>query len=130
MIPVLALAHSDKGSEVRWQAVNALSVFKQQSATQELRGFLKDKDSWVQSAAAQALAKRKDPTAIEVLVAIAHDNKNQWRAYIYKALLNFPNDPRVEPTIKLGLSDTDSFTRRQAQEALEELHTTRKSKSS
>ena len=42
----------------------------------------------------------------------------------YDALLNFPDDPRVEPAIKRDLSDADDSVRHQAEEALKALQNT------
>src|SRR5262249_51986696 len=93
MAPVLALARS-KLSGARSVAVSALGMFNQERATRELRGFLFDTEEEVRLAAAQALAGRKDPAAIDVLVAIAGDGKSRWRGDACQALAKFPNDPR------------------------------------
>ncbi len=124
MAPVLALAGSDFDGETRQRAVEALGAFKNPRATQELHGFLKDKERRVRFGAARVLADRKDPAALEVLLAVAADREDQWRPYAFQALAKFPNDPRVEPAIKRGLEDPSAFVRAAAKRALQSLHPT------
>jgi HEAT repeat protein len=118
---VLTLAHTH---EFRGNAVWALGRFKQQKAAQELRRFLKDESEELRFRSAQLLADRKDPEALEVLLVIAHDPKSQWRMYSFKALLNYPDDPRVELAIKSGMDDRDFF--RSAETALRDLRRAKK----
>jgi HEAT repeats len=99
---VLAVARTP---QVRDQAIRPLAAFKQEKAAEELRRFLKDENEDVQFRAAQSLADRKDPKALEILLTVAHDRKSRWRIYSFEALLKYPSDPRVEPAIKSGLND-------------------------
>ncbi len=120
---VLTLARNE---EERGAAIAALGSFKQEKAIQELRLFLTDKNETLQFRAAQRLAERKDPAALDVLLAVAIDPKSRWRAYSFESLLKYSDDPRVEPAIKSGLNDPDSFVRGQAEFALRNLRPAKK----
>jgi hypothetical protein len=120
---VLTLARTQ---EVRGNAVWALGKFKQEKAAQELRRLLKDESEELQFRAAQGLAERKDPAALDILLAVAHDPKSRWRAYSFESLLKYSDDPRVEPAIKTGLNNPDSFVRQSAEFALRNLHPAKK----
>ena len=123
--PVLALAQTE---QVRGEAVWALGAFKQEKALKELRLFLTDQDQELQFRAAQRLAERKDPPALDVLLTVAHDPKSRWRMYSFEALLKYPDDPRVEPAIKSGLDDENSQVRQSAEFALRQLANQKKPK--
>jgi hypothetical protein len=118
---VLSLARSDLDSQTRGRAVNQLGRFEQKQATEVLRDLLRDKNGDVQFEAARTLAGKKDPAAIEVLLAVTSDKKSRWRAYAYLALANFPSDARAKEAIEKGLDDPEEFARSQAQQALREL---------
>jgi hypothetical protein len=122
---VLALAHSDVDGAPRSRAIDALGAFKQERATRELRGFLKDEDGDIRFEAARALADRKDPAALDVLLAVADDKQSPVRGHAHEALAKFPNDPRVEPALKRALEDDDRFVRFRALQALRELQRVR-----
>jgi HEAT repeat protein len=122
---VLAVARTP---EVRSQAIGPLGGFKQEKAIKELRLFLTDQDEQLQFRDAQRLAERKDPSALDVLLTVAHDPKSGWRMYSFDALLKYPNDPRVEPAIKSGLDDPDSQVRQFAELALRRLADQKKQK--
>ena len=102
---VLKLAHA---KSVGGSGVRVLGSFKQERAVKELRGFLENPDEGLRCLAAFALADRKDPAAIEVLVGLATNPKRSWRGMACLALVKFPNDPRVEPAIKSCLDDRES----------------------
>jgi hypothetical protein len=121
MSAVLTLAHSNMDVGTRGSAIGALGTFKQEGAAKALRDLLKDEVQEVRFAAARALAERKDPAAVEVLLVVAGDTGNSWRGYAYRALAKFPTDARVESAIKNGLRDEDEFVRSQAEQALREL---------
>ncbi len=87
---------------------------------------MKDENQDVRFDAARALAARKDPAAIDVLLAVAHDTNSRWRRYSFDALLKYPDDPRVEPAIKSGLDDADSQVRQSAEFALRQLASQKK----
>jgi hypothetical protein len=118
---VLTLVHSNMDGGTRGSAIGALGTFKQDRAAKALRDLLKDDIQEVRFAAARALGERKDPAAVEVLLAVAGDAGSRWRAYAYPALAKFPTDARVESAIKNGLRDEDQFVRSQAEHALREL---------
>jgi HEAT repeat protein len=120
---VLTLARTEM---VRGAAVMPLGKFKQEKAAQQLQRFLKDENDDIQFHAAQALADRKDAAALEVLLVVAHDPKSRRRAYSFEVLLKYPDDPRIEPAIKSGLDDTDSFVRGSAEFALRTLRPAKK----
>ncbi len=122
---VLAVARTP---EVRGQAIRPLAGFKQEKAAEELRRLLKDENEDVQFRAAQSLADRKDPKALEVLLSVAHDPKSRWRMYSFEALLKYPDDPRVEPAIKSGLDHENSQVRQFAEIALRQLASQKKQK--
>jgi HEAT repeat protein len=111
---------------VRGAAVFALSKFKQEKAVKQLRSFLQDQNAEIRFDAAQALADRKDPDALEMLLPVAHDPKSRWRMYSFDALLNYGDDPRVEPAIKSGLNDPNSSVRSSAEFALRTLRRAKK----
>jgi hypothetical protein len=121
--PVISLARTKPVSE---GVVLALAGFKQEKATQELRRFLEDESDSLQFRAAQGLSGRKDPKALEVLLTVAHDPKSRWRMYSFDALLNYPNDPRVEDAIKSGLDYSNA--RDSAEFALRKLANQKKPK--
>jgi hypothetical protein len=116
--PVIKLARTDR---VRREAVWALGQFKQDKAAQQLRLFLKDESEDVQFEAARTLSQRKDPAALPVLLRVAKDPKSRGRAYAIQALMKYPDDPRVQPAIKSGLDDPDSFVRQTAEITLRDL---------
>ncbi len=122
MAPVLALAGSDFDGETRQRAVEALGSFQNPNATKALHRFLKDKERRVRFGAARVLADRRDPAALEVLLAVAADREDRWRPYAFQALAKYPNDPRVEPAIKNGLEDPATAIREAAKRALQSLH--------
>jgi len=105
----------------RANSLGPLANFKQPRATRKLRSLIQDENEDVRIRSAQVLAGRKDEAALGVLLATAHDPKSQWRAYAVKSLVNYPNDPRVEPAIKSRLDDSDSFVRQSAELALRQL---------
>ncbi len=123
--PVIKLARTE---QFRGGAVWALGSFRQEKAIQELRRFLNDENQEVQFRAAQRLSEREDPAALEVLLKVAHNPKNQWRMYCFEALLKYPNDSRIEPAIKSGLNDPDRYVRESAQLALRDLERRKKQK--
>jgi len=116
--PVLALAQTEK---VRGAAVWPLGEFKQDKAAKQLRRFLNDQDEALKFRAAQTLANRKDPEALEVLLLVANDPKSRWRMYTFDSLLKYPNDPRVEKAIKSGMGDMDSQVSDAAKFAFQQL---------
>jgi hypothetical protein len=77
-------------------------------------------------AAATTLANRRDPAAVEELLAVIASSQTArgWRAFACLALANYPGDPRVEPAIKTVLSDGEWGDR--AKQALEQLHAAQK----
>jgi len=109
------------GSEIA-----ALGKFKQERAAKALRDALKDENLDNRFEAARTLAIRKDPAALDVLLEVAGDSQTMWRAYAYHALANYPADPRVEPVLKKGLKDEDSFTRGEAESALRQVRSKQK----
>jgi hypothetical protein len=119
---VLTLIHSSRG---RWAAVAQLGRFKQEEATKALRGILKDNNEDKQFEAARALANRKDPAALDVLLEVAGNKTSRWRTHAYLALTNFPKDPRVEPALKNGLKDTNGYFRSEIEKTLQQLQRAR-----
>jgi hypothetical protein len=117
-----------RNQQVRGSAVWALGAFKQEKAIRELHRFLQDENEEFQFRAAQRLSERKDGEALEVLLMVAHDPKNPWRAYAVKSLSNYPDDLRVEPAIKSRLDDPDGFVRHSAESALRQLPNQKKQK--
>jgi hypothetical protein len=126
MSAVLALAHSDMGGQTRGNAISSLGRFRQEEAAKALRDLLKDKNEEIRFEAARTLARRKDAAAVDVLLAVAGDQRSRWRGYAYVELPNYPSDPRVEPALKSGLNDEDDLARSQAQQALRELRRNQK----
>jgi HEAT repeat protein len=126
MSAVLALADSNLDSQTRGRAINQLGRFKQEQAAKALRGFLRDMNDDVRFEAARTLANRKDPAAMDELLAVAADKQNRWRAYAYLSLANFPSDARAKEAIEKGLDDPEDFARSQAQQALRELRRNQK----
>ena len=126
MSAVLALAVSTLDSQTRGRAINQLGRFKQEQAAKALRGFLRDMNDDVRFEAARTLANRKDPAAVDELLAVAADKQNRWRAYAYLSLANFPSDARAKEAIEKGLDDPEDFARSQAQQALRELRRNQK----
>jgi HEAT repeat protein len=100
LVAVLDLARSDLESETRANAINALGLFEQARAVQELHAILNDPDERVRFAAARALAKRHDAAAVPVLVEIARDAESPWRQYAYEELARFPNNPEAQAALK------------------------------
>ena len=121
MSGVLAIVHSKMGAETRGAAISFLGMFKQEQAAKVLHDLLKDKNERVSYEAARTLAYRKDPAAIDFLLALAADREHRWRAEAYVLLANFPADERVEPVLKKGLTDSNIFVRSHAEQALREL---------
>ena len=74
--------------------------------------------------AALTLADHRDPAAVEELLAITANRKTSWRGFACLALVNYPDDPRVEPAIKSVLDDREGAG--QAKYALEQLQAARK----
>jgi RNA polymerase sigma-70 factor (ECF subfamily) len=127
MEPLLTLARSTMGGGARAEAVAWLGMFHNERATRELYHFLKDAEADVRFAAARALAERKDPAGIEVLVAAARDAKSPWRDQACRALVQFPDDPRAERAIVSCVEDTqDPTVRDGAKIALEQLRLAKK----
>ncbi len=121
--PVLALARTEN---LRGEAVKALGEFKQEKAAKELQRFLNDEDEKIQWHAAQALAKRKDPAALEVLLIVVQDPQRRLRRFALKELVKFGEDPRVEPAIKSRLNDPEKSVRSAAEFALQQLRPAKK----
>ena len=110
MDAVLKLAHGDTGKDAHQAAatgVKALGMFKQERAVKELHGFLKSTDMDMRYVAALTLAHHRDPAAVEELLAITANSKTSWRGFACLALVNYPDDPRVEPAIKSVLDDRE-----------------------
>ena len=99
--------------------IPALGMFKQDRAVKELHKILKGADASRRVWAALTLAERRDPAAVEVLLA-ATAEQSSWRGGACEALANYPDDPRVEEAIKSVLDDR--FAGGQAKDALERLH--------
>jgi len=97
---LLRVAHAKVAIETRADAMDALGSFQQAEAVRELRDALKDPNERVRFYAARALAQRKDPTPIPVLVEIARDKQSQWRSHAVEALNNYPNDPDAIAVLK------------------------------
>jgi len=121
--PILHLSQTENPREA---VVLALGKFKHEKAAEQLRRLLNDQHKNIQFRAAQILADRRDPAALDVLLVLAHDPKSTWRMYSFEALLNYRDDPRVKPAIKSGLNDIDSSVRASAKSALRTLHTAKK----
>jgi RNA polymerase sigma factor (sigma-70 family) len=127
MEPLLTLAKSTMGGGARAEAVAWMGMFQNERATRELYHFLKDAEADVRFAAARALAERKDPAGIEVLVAAARDSKSPWRDQACRALVHFPDDPRAERAIVFCVEDPqDPTVRDGAKIALEQLRLAKK----
>ncbi|GEM_PF-1251779 len=120
---VVKLTHNKMGGP---SGIGALGMFKQELALKELHGFLKSTDESQRFAAATTLANRRDPAAVEELLAVIASSQTArgWRAFACLALANYPGDPRVEPAIKTVLSDGEWGDR--AKQALEQLHAAQK----
>jgi len=123
---VLAWADGQKRCSKRADAVEALEDFRQPRAAKALRAFLKDSDPDVRYGAAAALARRRDPSAIETLIAITGDKESPWGCMAYYLLAIFPNDPRVLPVIEAAAQDSGARFHTQALSALESLRDAQK----
>jgi HEAT repeat protein len=109
--------------------VDALRQFPQERATGELRGFLKDPVPQVRFRAALSLADRKDAAGLDQILVLAGKADGPGRADAYTALVNFPDDRRVEPFLISGLKDPDPFAQSAANRALDTVRRARKSRS-
>ncbi len=122
---LLKLAQTEN---VRGDAVFALGKFKQEKAVNQLRAFLKDEDKRIQFSAAEILADRKDPAALEVLLVIAYDPKNRWWEDAVNKLTKFPADPRVVLALTNASQSPDSRIRESARIGLRQLEIAKKQK--
>jgi hypothetical protein len=129
---VIGLAHSSalnqyadeagQGNQVRLQAVNALSQFPQPKVLNQLKGFLSDSDYMVQYAAMEALASRKDPSALEFLLTLAQTPKKPYRDESFNMLVGYyPHVLRVKAVLKKASRDKSYNIRFSAKEALKQL---------
>jgi hypothetical protein len=123
--PVLALAQTEGLGN---GAIGALGNFKQEKAAKELHRFLDNDNEEIQLRAAQALARRKDSGALEILLIIANDPRSRWRQFALQELPKYSGDPRVEAAIKNRLDDPDSHVRKSAEFALRQLANKKKQK--
>jgi HEAT repeats len=124
--PVLNVAHRGPDTGTREQAVHALRKFPQERATRELRGFLKDQEPEMRFQAALSLADRKDAAGLDQLLTLAAKAPDRWREDAYRALANFPDDPRVETALMNGSKDTDPSVQSAANRALDTVRQARK----
>jgi HEAT repeat protein len=102
-------------------AIGALANFKQEPAVKELRRFLSDPDEKIQFRAAEVLADRQDPVAMEFLSALVRDPKSRWREPAIDTLLKFPDDPHVLPALQSASESSDTRIRSSALIALRQL---------
>jgi hypothetical protein len=123
--PVLSLAKTEGLGNA---AIGALGTFKQEKAAKELHRFLNDDNEEIQLRAAQALARRNDPGALEILLIVGNNPKNRWRQFAIQELPKYSDDPRVEAAIKHSLDDPDSQVRKSAEFALRQLANKKKQK--
>ncbi len=121
---VIDLTRSDRlDREERRDMVHWLSMFKQEKSRKSLRDLLKDSDEVIRFSAAQNLAdfKHGDAKALDVLVTIAEDAKNEKRGAACWVLTNYPAEPRAERAIRSRLKDADGNVRHDAAWALDNL---------
>jgi len=130
---VIGLAHShaidayandlgEQDNQLRAQVMSQLSRFPQPQAAKELEGFLGDKDLMVQFWAAQALANKKDPLALELLLTIAQNPKHPHCAESLNSLLNYRGDPRIKPVLEKAARAHNPNVKSQAKFALDQLN--------
>jgi hypothetical protein len=103
-----------------WRTIMELAHFKQPSATRALHDYLKNTDLTRRFAAARALAPRKDPLALPVLLEVAGQS-GQWQGYALQALVNYPQSKEARAVLKEGVHAADSFSRSEASMALNQL---------
>jgi hypothetical protein len=107
-----------RGNEVRRGAVDDIGQFTQPRVLGELLGFLADKDYLVQEAAAEALARRKDPLALEFFLKLAGTPQAPGRGEAIGQLGYYPNNPEVQSVLEKAERDHDRNIRFQARDAL------------
>jgi RNA polymerase sigma factor (sigma-70 family) len=120
LVPVLIEASkADLGEESRSRLVDALGEFPQLKAREEMRKLLNSESGRVQFAAAWALAKQKDTSALPFLLKVANDVKHQRREDAYYLLRFFKSDLQVEAVLRRALTDADPRIAATARRSLE-----------
>jgi HEAT repeat protein len=121
-VPSLINALSDKKSQVRQKAVEALGKLGDTRAVEPLIIALKDNNSDVQETAAKALRKLKTPTIESLLVALKEPNW-QIRERTAEVLGNLGDTRAVKPLITALNNDVDWCVRWEIAMALRRIGT-------
>jgi HEAT repeat protein len=82
---------------------------------------LEDPDKEVQSLAASALGKLRDPRVVEPLIAFMRQSRDPWRRSVAAKALGDLNDSAAVKPLVDSLSDASKYMRKDAAEALQAL---------
>jgi hypothetical protein len=104
---LLPLAADDRWAVTAGQA---LATFQQERAITAARDLLKHPNKESRFHVARALAGRRDPAALEVLLDVARE-PGKWRGYACEELAKYPHDDRVIPVLESATLDDNTFAR-------------------
>lgn len=118
---LLSILHDpESGARMRWAILQALELSEQQIPLEALVAALRDKESYVRTAAALALSRQNERIPVEPLMEALQDEDSEVRAAAARALSRLGARIPVEPLVE-ALQDEDSEVRVAAVWALSEL---------
>jgi len=115
---VLAYAKAYEGKAELPYIVRMISDFEQPKVAEALRGFLNAKIEGARFEAASALATRRDPAAIPILIQAAQGKDEYRRRNAFLSLAAYWDNQQAMAVLQKALSSADEAVRAEALEAI------------